>query len=308
MSAGSAGSVVAQDRSQNRILRHTRFSGPGKGFFRAPGVLSGSENMKIKTNGIERITPSRAMARGSHEPLARCDLSSDEQAAVLRRNFKVLALRYARPCTKRRTRRRIHARHDGLRRARTPAGLGVERCHWWAFDGGHDRPDFRAEFPGMFASMVLGRHHQPLRAPRPCRLQGRIKTAAGQGMEALVETTLQRWFYPTASARPIPEVVARSRRDDPRDARPGLRRLLPRDSRINLTQRLKEFEVSARSLVIVLSAAGRRHPESDGARDPTPRLPGSDLVLIPSGGLHLSKSRAARGVHRALATFLNKRR
>src|SRR5207247_9779228 len=109
-------------------------------------------------------------------------------------------------------------------------------------------PPYTLKSPAMFPRMVLA--DTPSRyAPEALPLwQGRIKTAQDKGMEALVETTLQRWFTePFRKTRP--EVAARVSamiRATPVPGYVGCCHAIPR---INVTQRLKE--VKCPSLVIV---------------------------------------------------------
>src|SRR5207302_9694292 len=116
-------------------------------------------------------------------------------AAVLRRNFKVL---------------RFDTRGHGASDA--PEGeytldmmaydvhgllqaLSVERCHWVGLSmGGMIGQTFALKFPAMFASMVLADTTSRY-APEALPLwEGRIKTAQGKGVEAVVGTTRQRMF------------------------------------------------------------------------------------------------------------------
>src|SRR2546428_13584844 len=151
--------VGAQDRSQDRDrCGIQRLSCQGGRPFKASGRSVGSENMKIKTNGIElnyTVEGNGPWLVMSHS-LA-CDLTMwDEQAAVLRRNFKVL---------------RFDTRGHGASDA--PEGeytldmmaydvhgllqaLSVERCHWVGLSmGGMIGQTFALKFPGMFATLVL---------------------------------------------------------------------------------------------------------------------------------------------------------
>jgi len=132
--------------------------------------------------------------------------------------------------------------------------------------------------------------------------QGRIKTAQDKGMEALVETTLQRWFT-ERFRKTRPEVTARVSamiRATPVPGYVGCCHAIPR---INLTQRLKE--VKCPSLVIV--------GEQDAgtpvamAREIHAALPASELVVIPSAS-HLSNLEQPTAFLRALSIFLNKHR
>ena len=167
--------------------------------------------MKIRSNGIElnyTVEGSGPWVAMSHS-LA-CDSSMwDEQAALLRRNYKVL-----------RFDTRGHGRSDAPSGEYTLdmlaydvhgllQGLGVERCHWIGLSmGGMIGQAFALKFPAMFASLVLAdttSRYGPEALPI---WQGRIKTAQEKGMEALVETTLQRWFT-EPFRKSHPEVAAR---------------------------------------------------------------------------------------------------
>src|SRR5438309_3568751 len=116
--------------------------------------------MKIKTNGIELnyvVEGNGPWLVMSHS-LA-CDLSMwDEQAAVLRRNFKVL-----------RFDTRGHGASDAPEGEYTLdmmaydvhgllQGLGVERCHWVGLSmGGMIGQTFALKFPGKFQREGLDR-------------------------------------------------------------------------------------------------------------------------------------------------------
>src|SRR5207245_1078114 len=146
--------------------------------------------MKIKTNGIElnyTVEGNGPWLVMSHS-LA-CDLTMwDEQAAVLRRNFKVL---------------RFDTRGHGASDA--PEGeytldmmaydvhgllqaLSVERCHWVGLSlGGMIGQTFALKFPAMFASMVLAdttrdSQDQPDPAAEGCEVPvARDRRRAGRG-------------------------------------------------------------------------------------------------------------------------------
>jgi 3-oxoadipate enol-lactonase len=138
-----------------------------------------------------------------------CDVSMwDEQAALLSKNYRVL---------------RYDARGHGKTTA--PAGpytlaqladdvhglfqhLGITRTHWVGISmGGMIGQTYALEHPGVFASMVLA-DTTSRRPPNADAVWGeRIVLAQTQGMGALVESTLARWF--TAGFRAShPDVVA----------------------------------------------------------------------------------------------------
>ncbi|HEY6239312.1 MAG TPA: 3-oxoadipate enol-lactonase [Burkholderiales bacterium] len=261
--------------------------------------------MKIKTNGIElnyTVEGEGPWLVMSHS-LA-CDSTMwDEQASVLRRNFKVL-----------RFDTRGHGKSDapegeytlemlaydvhGLLQA-----LSVERCHWVGLSmGGMIGQTFALKFPGMFASLVLADTTSRY-APEALPLwQGRIKTAQEKGMEALVESTLGRWFT-EPFRKSHPEVAARvgaQIRSTPVAGYVGCCYAIPK---INLTHRLKE--ITCPSLVIVGEQDAGTPVEL--SREIHAALPGSQLVIIPSAS-HLSNIEQPAAFMRALTIFLNKHR
>ncbi len=261
--------------------------------------------MKIRTNGIElnyTVEGEGPWLVMSHS-LA-CDSSMwDEQAAVLRRSYKVL-----------RFDTRGHGKSDAPALEYTLEmlaydvhgllqGLGVERCHWVGLSmGGMIGQTFALKFPGMFATLVLADTTSRY-APDALPLwQGRIKTAQAQGMEALVESTLGRWFT-EPFRQSHPEVTARvggQIRGTPVPGFVGCCHAIPK---INLTHRLKE--IACPTLVIVGEQDAGTPPEM--SREIHAALPGSQLVLIPSAS-HLSNIEQPQAFTRALTTFLNKHR
>jgi len=261
--------------------------------------------VKIKTNGIElnyTVEGSGPWVVMSHS-LA-CDSSMwDEQAALLRRNFKVL-----------RFDTRGHGGSDappgeysldmlaydvhGLLQ-----GLGVERCHWIGLSmGGMIGQTFALKFPGMFASLLLAdttSRYGPEALPL---WQGRIKTAQEKGMEALVESTLGRWLT-EPFRKSHPEVVARVSAMIRATPVPGYVGCCAAIPRINLTERLKEIRCP--SLVIVGEQDAGTPVEL--AREIHAALPGSELVVIPSAS-HLSNLEQPAAFNRAMTAFLNKQK
>jgi 3-oxoadipate enol-lactonase len=225
----------------------------------------------------------------------------DEQAAVLRRNFKVL-----------RFDTRGHGKSDAPEGEYTLEmlaydvhgllqGLGVERCHWVGLSmGGMIGQTFALKFPAMFASLVLAdttSRYGPEALPL---WQGRIKTAQEKGMESLVESTLGRWFT-EPFRKSHPQVTARvgaQIRATPVAGYVGCCHAIPR---INLTHRLKEITCPA--LIIVGEQDAGTPVEL--SREINAALPGSQLVVIPSAS-HLSNVEQPTAFNRALTTFLNK--
>jgi 3-oxoadipate enol-lactonase len=121
-------------------------------------------------------------------------------------------------------------------------------------------------------------------------------------MEALVESTLGRWFT-EPFRKTHPEVTARVSAMIRATPVPGYMGCCSAIPKINLTARLKE--VKCPTLVIV----GEQDAGTPVAlsREIHAALPGSELVIIPSAS-HLSNLEQPTAFARALATFLNKQR
>jgi 3-oxoadipate enol-lactonase len=134
-----------------------------------------------------------------------CDLSMwDPQIEMLTQHFKVL---------------RFDTRGHG--KSSVPAGpytlddmaldvhgllktLGIQKTHWMGLSmGGMMGQAFVLRFPGIFTSMVLA-DSTSKRPDNAATMWGeRIKIAREQGMDALVDSTLARWFTePFRKAQP----------------------------------------------------------------------------------------------------------
>ena len=179
--------------------------------------------------------------------------------------------------------------------------LGIQRTHWVGLSmGGMIGQTFALKFPNMFQTMVLADTTSRY-APEALPLwQGRIKTAQTQGMEALVESTLGRWFT-EPFRKSHPEVTARVSAMIRATPVPGYVGCCTAIPQINVTDRLKEVKCPA--LVIV----GEQDAGTPVAlsREIHAALPGSELVIIPQAS-HLSNLEQPAAFNRALATFLNK--
>mgnify|MGYP001218771710 CR=1 FL=1 len=162
--------------------------------------------------------------------------------------------------------------------------------------------DLSRLLPGPFATMVLADTTSRY-APEALPLwQGRVKTAQERGMEALVESTLGRWFT-EPFRKSHPEVTARVSamiRATPVPGYVGCCQAIPR---INLTERLKEIKCPT---LVIVGEQDAGTPVAM-AREIHAALPGSELAIIPSAS-HLSNMEQPAAFTRALTTFLNKRR
>lgn len=259
--------------------------------------------MKIRTNGIEIncviegdgpwLTMSHSLA---------CNLSMwDPQMQLLTKTHKVL---------------RFDTRGHGASSA--PAGsytleqladdvhglfaeLGIKRTHWVGLSmGGMIGETYALKYPGVFQSMVLA-DTTSRRPPNAEQMWGeRVRTAREKGMDALVESTLGRWFTePYRKANPaVMERIGSDIRNTPVDGFAGCCEAI---ARIDVLDRLKEIDCPA--LVIVGEDDHGTPPEM--ARQISANLRGSELLIIPSAA-HLSNVEQPAAFNGALAGFLGR--
>ena len=179
--------------------------------------------------------------------------------------------------------------------------LGIRRTHWVGLSmGGMIGETFALKYPGVFQGMVLA-DTTSRRPPDADKMWGdRVRLAQAQGMGALVESTLARWFTgPYRNAHP--EVMTRI--GDAIRATPvaGFAGCCQAIAKIDLLDRLKEIKCPA--LVMVGDQDHGTPPEM--ARSIHENLPGSDLLVIPSAA-HISNIEQAAVFNQALLGFLNK--
>jgi 3-oxoadipate enol-lactonase len=259
--------------------------------------------MKVEANGIEinyTIEGDGPWLTMSHS-LA-CNLSMwDEQAKLLAPKFRVL---------------RFDTRGHGATSA--PPGpytldqladdlkglfdaLGIRRTHWVGLSmGGMIGETFALKHPGFFESMVLA-DTTSRRPPNAAQMWGeRVRVAQQQGMDALVESTLARWFTePYRRARKdVMERIGADIRNTPVAGFVGCCEAI---AKVDVLDRLKEIDCPA--LVIVGEQDHGTPPEM--ARAIHQNLRGSELVTIPSAA-HLSNIEQPDAFNRALTGFLDR--
>jgi 3-oxoadipate enol-lactonase len=276
---------------------YARVNGDGAG-----GKASGSSSAG---GGIDLhyVIDDRTGGRGPWVTLSHslaCDLSMwDEQAALLAPCFRVL---------------RFDTRGHG--RSSAPAGpytldelaadvhglfaeLGITRTHWVGLSmGGMIGETYALAHPGVFDTMVLA-DTTSRRPPNALEMWGeRIRMAQAQGMDALVESTLARWF--TAPFRASqPQVMARIAAGIRATPVAGFAGCCEAISRVDLLDRL--HEISCPVLVMVGDQDHGTPPEM--ARQIHANLPGSTLEIIADAS-HLSNIEQPARFNRAVFDFL----
>ncbi len=259
--------------------------------------------MKAKTNGIEinyTIEGEGPWVVMSHS-LA-CDRSMwDEQAQLLKSRYRVL-----------RFDTRGHGGSDAPGGAYTLNmladdllglldGLSMEAPHFIGLSmGGMIGMTFALRHPGRFRSLVLCDTSSRIPPEAGPIWEGRIKIAAEQGMEPLVETTLQRWFtepFYKANKQMMGRVGQMIRNTKPAGYI-GCCRAIPK---IDVTDRLGAIKCPVQ-VIVGDQDVGTPVAMSRAIHE---AIPGSELVVIPSAS-HLSNLEQPAAFNKALAGFLDK--
>jgi 3-oxoadipate enol-lactonase len=178
--------------------------------------------------------------------------------------------------------------------------LKIEKPHLVGLSmGGMIGQTFALKYPGVLASLTLADTTSRYPAAAAAMWQDRIRIAEANGMEALVQTTLERWFTPGFREKSKEEVsrVAAQILKTPVPGYVGCCHAIPK---IDVTARLQELELPA--LVI----CGEQDPATPPAmaRDIAQALPGAKLALIPQAA-HLANIEQPEAFNRALAGFLS---
>jgi 3-oxoadipate enol-lactonase len=179
------------------------------------------------------------------------------------------------------------------------AHLGIERTHWIGLSmGGMIGETYALAHPDVFESLVLA-DTTSKRPPNAREMWGeRIRVAQTQGMPALVESTLARWFTePFRAARP--DVMARIGADILATPPDGFAGCCEAISRVDLAHRLHEI----RCPVLVMVGDQDHGTPPEMAREIHRNLPGSQLVIIPDAS-HLSNVEQPALFNRAITDFL----
>lgn len=179
--------------------------------------------------------------------------------------------------------------------------LGITETHFVGLSmGGMIGQTLALRHPGMVQSLVLCDTTSRYPAEAAPIWEERIRVVQGQGMEAIVEATLERWFTP-AFRRRRPEVMDRVRGMIRRTPVPGYVGCCHAIPKINLTDRLREIRCPA--LVVV----GEEDPGTPVAmaREIQAALPAAELAVLRSAS-HLSAIEQAEEFNRVLLGFLDK--
>ena len=259
--------------------------------------------MKVRANGIElsyTVEGEGPWLVMSHS-LA-CNQSMwDEQAGLLKSRYRVL---------------RFDTRGHGGSEAPATAytldmlaedlrglldALSVEHPHFIGLSmGGMIGMTFALKYPKRFRTLILCDTSSRIPPEAGPIWEGRIKTAAEQGMEPLIEPTLQRWFTESfyQSNKPMMKRVAQMIRDTNPAGYIGCCKAIPS---INVTDRLSSLSLPVQ-IIVGEQDVGTPVAMSRAIQD---AIPGSEIVVIPSAS-HLSNLEQPAAFNEAVAGFLDR--
>ena len=261
--------------------------------------------MKTRTNGIDlnyEITGSEKAPWITLSHSLACNLHMwDDQMDLLTRKFRVL---------------RFDTRGHGQSSA--PAGeytldqmaddvkglfdaLNITRTHWMGLSmGGMIGQTFALKYPGVFQSLILA-DTTSRRPPNAAQMWGeRIKAAREGGMNAVLDSTLARWFTAPYKARAT-DVMARIGKQILTTPVDGFCGACAAIAKVDTLDRLKEIQCPA--LVVVGEEDHGTPPEM--AQAIHANLPGSELVTIKSAA-HLSNVEQREAFNRVVMDFLGR--
>lgn len=177
--------------------------------------------------------------------------------------------------------------------------LEIERLHFVGLSmGGMIGQTFALRYPGLLSSLTLADTTSRYPPGAAALWAARIQTAQAQGMQPLVQPTLERWFTEGFRARAPEEVraIGGAIAATPVPGYVGCSHAIPK---IDLTARLKEIACP------ILVLCGDKDPGTppEMSREIHENAPGSRLVMIPDAA-HLSNIEQPEAFNRALDGFL----
>jgi 3-oxoadipate enol-lactonase len=177
--------------------------------------------------------------------------------------------------------------------------LGIQRTHWVGLSmGGMIGQTLALKAPEVFLSLSLCDTSSRIPAEAKPLWQDRIRTAETQGMEPLVQPTLERWFTAPFRERrkDVIDKVATMIRNTPPAGYAGCCHAI---SALDLTDRISAIKTPTTVIV------GEDDPGTPVAasRVMHEKIGGSRLVIIPAAA-HLANMEQPEAFNKALAGFL----
>lgn len=179
--------------------------------------------------------------------------------------------------------------------------LEIEQAHWLGLSmGGMIGQAFALNYPQRLLSLVLADTSSRYPAEAVQMWDERIRAVRAQGMDSLVESTLERWFTtPFRAAHPdLMQRIGDTLRNTPVEGYVGCG---PAIARLNFTEQLHQLRCP--TLVIVGEDDTGTPPGM--AREIHAAIEGSELVILPNAA-HLSNIEQADAFNAALTAFYDR--
>jgi 3-oxoadipate enol-lactonase len=176
-------------------------------------------------------------------------------------------------------------RHAGIERA-TFIGLSI---------GGMIGQTLALKQTALFERMVLADTGHAQNAEALAQWEERIRIAESQGMRALVESTMARWFTEPFRKSSAAQKIAALIDSTPVPGYVGCGRAI---MKLNTTDRLKDIDLP------VLAITGEHDASAPGTRYIGEHVPGAELVVIPQAA-HIANVEQPAAFNRALREFLS---
>ena len=176
-------------------------------------------------------------------------------------------------------------KHAGIGRA-TFIGLSI---------GGMIGQTLALKQPALFERMVLADTGHAQNADALAQWEERIRIAESQGMQALVESTMARWFTEAFRSTPEAKKIAALVAATPVAGYVGCGRAI---MKLNTTGRLQDIALP------VLAITGEQDASAPGTRYIGENVPGAKLVVIPQAA-HIANVEQPAAFNRALREFLS---
>jgi 3-oxoadipate enol-lactonase len=177
--------------------------------------------------------------------------------------------------------------------------LGIDKVHWVGISmGGMIGQAFALAYPDRLMSLALCDTTSEIPAEAHSVWNERIETARTQGMESLVEPTIDRWFSPGFVQRQ-PQTVETIR---------DMIRATPVEGFIGCSQAIMQLDFTGRLAEIrapTLILVGEDDPGTPVAASELihANMKGSELVVLP-GARHLTNIEKTEDFNHALRDFL----
>jgi len=176
--------------------------------------------------------------------------------------------------------------------------LKIKKGHYCGLSiGGMIGQTIALRGPGPFASMVLADTTHTQNADALKQWEDRIRIARAQGMAALVESTLERWFTEPYRKKNSPDFqkIRRLIETTPVAGYVGCGQAI---MKLDTTARLKDIRLP------VLAITGEQDGAAPGTRTIGETIPGAKFVAIPQAA-HIANLEQPEAFNRALREFLS---